>query len=62
MKSKVYVESHNIISPLGKTSDHIFTKMKNGESSVLEQYNIAYDLEPFWASILNDLNKIGKIA
>ena len=54
MKCKVYVEAHNIISPLGLTSDVNFTNLEKGKSSIIEHDNILYDDEKFWASILQE--------
>lgn len=54
MKCKVYVEAHNIISPLGQTSEVNFTNLENGKSSINEHNNILYDDEKFWASIFKE--------
>jgi len=54
MKCKVYIEAHNIISPLGQTSDVNFTNLENGKSSIIEHTNILYDDEKFWASIFKE--------
>ena len=58
MRCKVYVEAHNIISPLGQTSDVNFTNLVNGKSSIIEHNIILYDEEKFWASIFNETTQL----
>lgn len=57
-RCKVYVEAHNIISPLGLTSDVNFTNLEKGKSSIIEHDNILYDDEKFWASILQETTQL----
>jgi len=50
---KVFVESHNIISPLGNTSEENFDHVKNGTSGVQIHRRRDIDDSDFWASIIS---------
>ena len=51
---KVFVESHNLISPLGNTSVENFTQLEDGNSSVKFHNRTDIDDAGFWASIFTE--------
>lgn len=52
MKIPVYIDSHNIISPLGNTSEVNFKELQKGNTGVRLQTNYNLDENPFWASLI----------
>lgn len=54
MLQPVFVNTHNIISPLGITSKQNFDAVLNGKSGVQRQQRKDIDEEPFYASLIDD--------
>ena len=51
---KVFIDSHNLITSLGSTSEANFTALKNNRSGVLLHDRPDIDTSPFWASIVQE--------
>ena len=51
---KIFVESHNLISPLGNTSAENFTHLQNDNSGVQFHNRADIDDAGFWASIITE--------
>ena len=54
MQKQIYIEAHNIISPLGTTSEENFISILKGESGVKTHLNTSIDDEPFHASLFEN--------
>lgn len=53
-EKEVYVVADNVFSPVGKTTEENFAKLKEGVSGITERYNNAVSPNPFYASIFNE--------
>ena len=54
MSNPVYINTHNIISPLGITSEENFKTVLKGISGVKLQHRTDIDDEPFYASLIDE--------
>ena len=52
-KAEVYVVADNILSPLGKTTDENFAKLKEGISAVKKHSDVTISPLPFFASLFD---------
>lgn len=50
----VYTASHNIVSPLGLTTQENFAAMTGGHPGVQQHHRAAFNEQPFWGGIIAD--------
>ncbi|HUM53454.1 MAG TPA: hypothetical protein PK431_16670, partial [Chitinophagales bacterium] len=54
MSNSVFIHAHNIISPLGVTSEANFENVLQGKTGIQKQLNIAIDDDELHAALIDD--------